>query len=235
MNSEIMQNRVPDKGAVVFHSPVTDLDGLPEELQRQGYDCSSRELGMGNPDNRALFDELREQTGHRTLPQVFIDGAFVGGLGETRAWLRAHGDSGPRGALVLGYAGLLPFIAGVVLIAMGLRSTGASWLTGYAAVILSFIGAVHWGLALGQGERRWRHYAASVVPALVAWGALLLPPTPSLGVLAAGLVGWRVQEYLADVPSFPAWFARLRDHLTFGASALVLIGALLLAVPAPPV
>jgi glutaredoxin/chromate transport protein ChrA len=219
---------------VVFHSPVTDLDGLPEELERQGYRCSTRELGMGNPDNRALFDRLREETGHRTLPQVFIDGRFVGGLGESRAWLRANVESGPRGALLLGYAGLIPFLAGAVLIAVGEHDFGATLLAGYAAVILSFVGAVHWGLALGQGERRWRHYGTSVVPALIAWAALLLPPTPSLGVLAAGLAGWRLWEYLADVPAFPQWFARLRDHLTFGASALVMIGALLLAIPVAP-
>ena len=234
MNRETRDALIPRQGAVVFHSPVTDLDGLPEELERHSYRCSTRELGMGNPDNRALFDRLREETGHRTLPQVFIDGAFVGGIGETRAWLRAHVEWGPRGVLLLGYAGLIPFLAGVVLIALGERGVGAELLAGYAAVILAFVGAVHWGLALGQSERRWRYYAISVVPALLAWGALLLPPTPSLGVLAAGLAGWRLWEYLADGLAFPHWFARLRDHLTFGASALVIIGALLLAVPVVP-
>ncbi|MEZ5476701.1 MAG: DUF3429 domain-containing protein [Thiolinea sp.] len=54
------------------------------------------------------------------------------------------------------------------------------WLAGYAAVILSFLGAVHWGVVLGQQDwlketeiRRMLNY--SVVPALLAWLALLLP------------------------------------------------------------
>ena len=234
MHASSLDDLISATGAVVFHSPVTDLDALPQELERCGYSCRTVELGMGNPDNRALFDTLRERTGHRTLPQVFIDGEFVGGLGGCRVWLRCHLRSGPSGALVLGYAGLLPFLAGVVLIAAGTRAHGSQLLTAYAAVILAFVGAIHWGLALGHGDRRWRHYGASVLPALVAWLALLLPPAVALGVLAAGLAGWRLWEYLADVPSYPAWFARLRDHLTLGASVLVLLGMLQLAVPVWP-
>lgn len=234
MPSSSLDNLISATGAVVFHSPVTDLDGLPDEIEDHGYACHLLELGMGSAENRALFEDLRERTGQRTLPQVFIHGSFVGGIGATRHWLHTRERPGPTGALSLGYGGLLPFLLGVVLIALGYRAVGADVLAAYGAVILSFVGAVHWGLALGHDEQRWRHYASSVVPALVAWLALLLPPVPSLGVLAAGLAGWRFWECLADPPAFPAWFARLRDHLTLGASVALLLGMFVLAIPVAP-
>jgi hypothetical protein len=50
----------------------------------------------------------------------------------------------------------------------------------YGAVILSFVGAQHWGLAmalpgLDEAERTHR-FVWSVGPCLLAWPALVLPP-----------------------------------------------------------
>ena len=55
-------------------------------------------------------------------------------------------------------------------------------LTVYAAVILSFIGAVHWGLAMNGAHTlaRWQ-LGLSVTPALAAW--LLMATLPPLGAL----------------------------------------------------
>ena len=55
-------------------------------------------------------------------------------------------------------------------------------LTVYAAVILSFIGAVHWGLAMNGAHTlaRWQ-LGLSVAPALAAWLLLVtLPPWSAL-------------------------------------------------------
>ena len=61
----------------------------------------------------------------------------------------------PSVAKYLGYGGVIPFVvlafslvAGVDLSAYGLADATAKLLA-YAAVIVSFIGAVHWGVALG--------------------------------------------------------------------------------------
>src|SRR5208282_1141210 len=59
----------------------------------------------------------------------------------------------PLTAILLGLAGLIPFI-GCGLLATGddaTRDQGFTALIAYGAVILSFVGAVHWGLALGDG------------------------------------------------------------------------------------
>jgi len=55
----------------------------------------------------------------------------------------------PQLALLLGYAGLVPFVSG----ALGIWGIPIGWrpfvldaLLDYAAVILAFMGAIHWGL-----------------------------------------------------------------------------------------
>ena len=58
-----------------------------------------------------------------------------------------------RDALRLGYAGLLPFVAGaglVWLVRPEVHPYVALALSGYAAVILSFLGGIHWGLAMRE-------------------------------------------------------------------------------------
>ena len=125
----------------------------------------------------------------------------------------------PRPALVLGFAGLIPFLAGV----------GGVWALGYpdfilvlnltmayAAVILAFLGAVHWGLALAQeAAGNWRRLVPAVLPALAGWVALMLPNAFGLLLLAIGYAG----VFLADRAAItanraPAWYKALRKPLT---------------------
>lgn len=80
----------------------------------------------------------------------------------------------------LGYAGVLPFAAclGVMLLAEDpvWRTVATDTLRHYAAVIASFLGAVHWGVTADPSEGlqharlRW-----GVMPALLAWTLLALP------------------------------------------------------------
>ncbi len=131
----------------------------------------------------------------------------------------------PTAALWLGGAGLIPFIAPVA--ALWLGSAGwrdLAWLAlhAYAAVILGFTGAVGWGAALRESDasRLWRAMGWSVIPALLAWVALLLPHPQGVALL---LLGFAVQ-YLMDRRAvamgwLPAWYGRLRRVLTAGVTA----------------
>jgi hypothetical protein len=109
-----------------------------------------------------------------------------------------HSSHLPGFAVVLGIAGLIPFFgAGLGSVVYdqveALRMLSA--LMAYGAVILSFLGAVHWGLALAPNEpaniARAR-LILSVIPALIGWGALLLalalPPEAGLALLIFGFV-----------------------------------------------
>jgi hypothetical protein len=121
-------------------------------------------------------------------------------------------------AIVLGVAGLIPF----VVCGLGAVGYDAAWaarnmaaLIAYGAVILSFLGGVHWGFALGgaapvatvptggrlvTAERA--RLVLGVVPSLVGWLALLLMMLSlewaALAVLIAGFIATVVVEHQAS-------------------------------------
>jgi len=142
----------------------------------------------------------------------------------SRAGIKAGLGDVPRPALVLGCAGLIPFLAGVA----GVWTLGypdfilaLNLLMAYAAIILAFLGAVHWGLALAQeAAGNWRRLAPAVLPALAGWFALMLPNAFGLLLLAIGFGG----VFLADRAAVtanraPAWYKALRKPLTLAVLA----------------
>jgi len=117
----------------------------------------------------------------------------------------------------LGYAGLIPFAA---LTFAALGSPDISRLLFlfmvYSAVILSFLGGIHWGILMRTGhdannDRSARELSACMLPSLVAWLALTLPSIAAISVLAASylLWWWYDRTVIAD-----AWYQRMRRHLT---------------------
>ena len=135
---------------------------------------------------------------------------------------------------LLGYAGLIPFVAAAALALLGPApwwSFASAALAAYGATILSFLGAVHWGLALrappAEGGAEWPRLGLGVAPALVAWAALLLPARPGLALLAAGVVAVAAVETLAARRGLlPRNYLALRWQLSLGAGACLLLGAL---------
>ncbi|MGR3436041.1 MAG: DUF3429 domain-containing protein [Shimia sp.] len=146
----------------------------------------------------------------------------------------------PRSALLLGLAGVLPFLWGALttiapelgraaLPFVGPRLIGPYVQLAYGTVILSFMSGVLWGFAArGPAEHQAKGYAASVLPALFAfffvgggavWASLMLI-VGFTGLLALDWAFWRAG--LA-----PAWWMKLRGLLT----GLVVI-ALLVGIPA---
>jgi len=130
----------------------------------------------------------------------------------------------PLPARIFGLAGLLPFLA-LAVGSWAYPSLGAP-LAAYGATILAFLGAVHWGLALGDGRAPWWRYGLGVLPALVAWVALLAPLRPGMLLLAAGIAATLAIERLAARHGLvPVPYLALRLVLSAGAIAGLLIGA----------
>ena len=80
----------------------------------------------------------------------------------------------PELAVWLGYGGLVPF-ASVPRRMAARRCSPPMELIGaanYGAVILSFVGAIHWGLRCRMAGVYW--FSWSVTPALLAWAAVSL-------------------------------------------------------------
>ena len=126
----------------------------------------------------------------------------------------------PRLPLGLGVAGLAPFVAGALMPWLG-NSIWPMATSVYAACILSFMGGVQWGALLNAppDPRAGLGYVLSVVPALVAWAALLSAASPAftMGLLVAGFVAvWAVDVWMRTCGLTPPWYLRLRHLLTAG-------------------
>jgi hypothetical protein len=132
-------------------------------------------------------------------------------------------------ARALGFAGLIPFVAaaaGAWVLPSAEADAARVVLVAYGATIASFLGGIHWGFAMRRDLAPTPLLVWGVVPSLVAWGALLLPPAAGALALAAVLVAC----YLRDRAVFPregagAWLA-LRTPLTAVATAACVAGAL---------
>ncbi len=140
----------------------------------------------------------------------------------------------PPLALLLGMGGLVPFLAcglGSVVAGGAVPADRALLaLVEYAAIILSFLGAVHWGLALAgagvaargglerSGTERAR-LALGVLPALIGWAALLVSvaaaPAIALALLIAGFLATTAVEARAAADGLvPSGYMRMRWGLT---------------------
>lgn len=82
---------------VVFTSTLTDTRQLATRIAASGRPFREIRLGMGSSAMRRKFDALRRMTNWPYLPQIFVDGRFVGGFDEFEALrlqerTRRHGD-----------------------------------------------------------------------------------------------------------------------------------------------
>jgi hypothetical protein len=140
----------------------------------------------------------------------------------------------PPIAIALGLAGLVPFVACGLAAANPGGIQAALALVAYGAVILSFLGGVHWGFALAEpdGRRERTRFCLGVVPSLVGWAAVLLTivlgPDTGIVLLIAGFIALTVVEARArQAGLIPAGYMWLRWVLS-AVVILTLVSALLL-------
>jgi putative flippase GtrA len=128
----------------------------------------------------------------------------------------------------LGYSGLLPFFVGAALVWLvhdELQPVVATWLAGYAAVIVSFLGGVHWGLAMRSSSSDTQEFGWAMAPPLVAWLALVMPPHAGLVLLAVMLiVCYLVDRRYYAAQGMAPWL-NLRFRLSMLASASCFLAA----------
>lgn len=124
----------------------------------------------------------------------------------------------PVAAAVLGYSGLLPFLA---LTALHLsayqlpRRTALEDFLIYGAVILSFLGGIRWGTAAAFASRPGPALLFAVVPSL--WAAFFLwwtSPEVAVAGLMAGFVLMGLADWWWPGVRTPAWMRGLRLRLT---------------------
>lgn len=136
----------------------------------------------------------------------------------------------------LGGAGALPFFAAAYLSISDLSFIGIaapSLLAGYGAIILSFLGGLHWGRiaskpALSPVDGVWLIH--SIWPSLLGWSALYMPPQTGLPLLAGGFfICGMIDVRLIRAGGFARWMLPLRLIL----SSCAVISLILAAALAP--
>ena len=147
-------------------------------------------------------------------------------------WTDMH-RSLPLLAWLLGVAGLIPFFACGYLALTPDGAPGTMALLAYGAVILAFLGGVHWGLALPEpsGRRERERLGLGVIPSLVGWVGLLLGiagiPAGGLAIVIAGFIATTVVEARATRAGLlPRSYMALRYGLS--TTVVAVLGAVLL-------
>lgn len=133
----------------------------------------------------------------------------------------------PRAALILGLAGLIPFLFGTVTLysaglaqwafdTLGPRFVGPYVQVFYGTIILSFMSGVIWGFATkATGTVAASGYALSVIPALWAFFMVGDGARSAALYLAVGFIGLVGIDYLFWKQRLtPPWWMHLRILLT---------------------
>lgn len=139
----------------------------------------------------------------------------------------------PKTVAWLGYGGLVPFVA-LVLASAADPDRAPLWafaLLAYGAVILSFVGALHWGIAMvaPQVAGPSALFVWSVVPSLLGWVGLLVAHAGYASVAAVLMVGGFLAHFGMDLrlsrtlSALPGWYLPLRLRLTSVATLCLLL------------
>jgi hypothetical protein len=149
----------------------------------------------------------------------------------------------PMTTWVLGFGGVIPFFVLFLALLPGLtpgfinRQDIALMLLAYAAIILSFIGAVHWGVALAMDDdqvtnQSSNHYFYGIMPALIAWLVLLLPHNIAFFVMAGLVMLAYGGDALLLFKRLKSDYSILRLYLTAAVSLLLTASGLALTLQA---
>lgn len=131
-------------------------------------------------------------------------------------------------AIRLGYAGLIPFVLGALLVWL-VREEAHPYvvegLSAYAAMIVSFLGAIHWGLGMRQNVPSPTPFIWGVVPSLLAWVAVIMPAYAGLVVHGVMLLVC----YAVDRRTYPALGASAWLTLRFRLSVVAALACFIAA------
>ena len=129
----------------------------------------------------------------------------------------------PWGILIVGFVGLFGFFAFPLAMAFGsptLAINAYLQLIHFGALVLSFVGATHWGLAIGANARgitvpSW-WYLASTLPMALGWLTLaLVSPTTKILLLALGFFTTFILDVSATTRGYaPFWYKKFRKIMT---------------------
>jgi glutaredoxin len=236
-----LQNWINSAPVVVFRSPITEMDALRRAFKSRNINFREIELSMGHEESREQFHQLKKLTNYQLLPQVFIDSSFTGGgdkslhsaAFEALSTSKSSITTTKKLVLALGYAGIIPFIFFSLL---AFLSESHAWAiranVTYGAVILTFIGAIHWGRLLQRFSSDLTQkdrvvLVVSILPSFLAWVVLIefFNPASSLCILISGFMAMCAFE--GSLKTYTsAWYRKMRMQLSYTVSALLALSVL---------
>lgn len=122
-------------------------------------------------------------------------------------------------AEIVSYAGLVPLVLCLLGVALlpdfTARELAQRIAVAYGAVVLAFVGAVHWGLALA-GHLAWSpaRIAGAVLPAVFGAAASVLGGQRGLALLVVGFGVFWLYEHRKVGTELPAPYLSLRRNLS---------------------
>jgi len=87
----------------------------------------------------------------------------------------------------------------------------------YGAVMLSFLGALHWGMEIAGygGQKGYARLALGTAPMLIAWPTLAMQPMTALIVQWVGFTGlWYADSKATGAGWTPKWYSQYRFYLS---------------------
>jgi Protein of unknown function (DUF3429) len=135
-------------------------------------------------------------------------------------------------AEIVSYAGVAPFVLCLLGIALlpnyAARELAQRIAISYGAVVLAFIGAVHWGLALA-GRLSWRvaRVVGAVAPALLGVAATVLGGQHGLALLVVGFGVFWLYEHRVVGTELPPAYLSLRRNLSLAVCTLLALTLIL--------
>ncbi|KAF2009219.1 hypothetical protein BU24DRAFT_85032 [Aaosphaeria arxii CBS 175.79] len=227
---------------------------LSDKIDLKAEKRYSQEKLKPSPETVSAYSTTHPLVGEvgRTNPQAEVD-MMAGVKGDVTTIKETFDLSEvPRQAYLIGLAGVLPYLAtslSTVVCAYEINHSVAGYgyllstqtaetllhfleplQIGYGAVILSFLGAIHWGLEWAGygGYQGYRRYAIGVLAPAIAWPTILMPVEYALITQLSAFVMLYYVDTRASYKGWtPPWYAIYRFVLTFivGASIVVsLIG-----------
>ena len=130
-------------------------------------------------------------------------------------------------ALLLGFGGLIPFVglSSLSVLTVGTHQQPLLFsLLAYGATIISFLGAIHWGLTMMEPSPNSLQLVWGVIPSLAAWLSLIF--STQLGLVIQCLILWAC--FFVGYKTYPTF--NLSDWLKFR-FVLTLVASMSLFAP----
>ncbi|KAJ6483042.1 hypothetical protein DFH09DRAFT_1004994 [Mycena vulgaris] len=208
-------------------------------------------VGPGSQSLSHATQNMKEEAGNSASDlakaiaggNVYVDKSSDGFFGITGA----VASTVPKPVLIFGLAGGLPYLgAGATTVYLaheaGLAAAGhlphvdpgvaitildqaLSVQVTYGAVMLSFLGALHWGMEFAGlgGHKGYARLALGAAPVLYAWPTLALDPTMALVAQWAGFTGlWWADSRATAAGWTPIWYSQYRFYLSILAGTCIL-------------